>query len=45
MVLPSKRISKVKRIVTQDGDLEEAFCPQAITIVLEDGSSTAVAAI
>jgi bifunctional enzyme CysN/CysC len=36
MVLPSKRTSKVKRIVTQDGDLEEAFCPQSITVVLED---------
>ena len=36
MVLPSKRISKVERIVTQDGDLKEAFCPQSITIVLED---------
>lgn len=36
MVLPSKRTSRVKRIVTQDGDLEEAFCPQSITLVLED---------
>jgi bifunctional enzyme CysN/CysC len=36
MVLPSKRTSKVKRIVTQDGDLTEAFCPQSITLVLED---------
>lgn len=36
MVMPSKRTSKVKRIVTQDGDLEEAFCPQSITVVLED---------
>jgi len=36
MVLPSKRISKVERIVTQDGDLKEAFCPQSITLVLED---------
>jgi bifunctional enzyme CysN/CysC len=36
MVLPSKRLSKVKRIVTQDGDLEEAFCPQAVNLVLED---------
>ncbi len=36
MVLPSKRTSKVKRIVTQDGDLEEAFVPQSITLVLED---------
>jgi bifunctional enzyme CysN/CysC len=36
MVLPSKRTSKVKRIVTQDGDLDEAFCPQSITVVLDD---------
>ncbi|AMV34489.1 Bifunctional enzyme CysN/CysC [Pirellula sp. SH-Sr6A] len=36
MVLPSKRTSKVKRIVTFDGDLEEAFAPQSITVVLED---------
>lgn len=36
MVLPSKRTSKVKRIVTFDGDLDEAFTPQSITVVLED---------
>jgi bifunctional enzyme CysN/CysC len=36
MVMPSKRVSKVKRIVTQDGDFDEAFCPQSITVVLED---------
>jgi bifunctional enzyme CysN/CysC len=36
MVLPSKRTSRVKRIVTYDGDLQEAFCPQSITLVLED---------
>jgi len=36
MVLPSKRTSKVERIVTQDGDLKEAFCPQSVTLVLED---------
>jgi bifunctional enzyme CysN/CysC len=36
MVLPSKRTSRVKRLVTQDGDLEEAFCPQSITVVLDD---------
>ncbi|HUP79065.1 MAG TPA: sulfate adenylyltransferase subunit CysN [Pirellula sp.] len=36
MVLPSKRTSKVERIVTQDGDLQEAFCPQSITLILED---------
>ncbi len=36
MVLPAKRLSRVKRIVTYDGDLEEAFCPQSVTLVLED---------
>lgn len=36
MVLPSKRTSKIKRIVTQDGDLPEAFCSQSVTLVLED---------
>ncbi|MDZ4848003.1 MAG: sulfate adenylyltransferase subunit CysN [Pirellulaceae bacterium] len=36
MVLPSKRTSKVKRIVTYDGDLAEAFCSQAVSLVLED---------
>ena len=36
MVLPSKRTSRVKRLVTQDGDLDEAFCPQSITVVLDD---------
>ena len=36
MVLPSKRTSRVKRLVTQDGDLEEAFCTQSITVVLDD---------
>lgn len=36
MVLPSKQTSKVKRIVTFDGDQEEAFPPQSVTLVLED---------
>ena len=36
MVLPSKRTSRVKRLVIQDGDLDEAFCPQSITVVLDD---------
>jgi bifunctional enzyme CysN/CysC len=36
MVLPSKRTSKVKRIVTHDGDLDEAFSAQSITLLLED---------
>ena len=36
MVLPSKRTSRIKRIVTFDGDIDEAFCPQSVTLVLED---------
>jgi bifunctional enzyme CysN/CysC len=40
LVLPSKRRAKVKRIVTMDGDLEEAAVPQSVTLTLE---STAVA--
>ena len=35
-VLPSGKESVVKNIVTADGNLEEAFAPQAITIELED---------
>ncbi|MGE0708936.1 MAG: sulfate adenylyltransferase subunit CysN [Planctomycetota bacterium] len=36
LVLPSRQRSRVARIVTFDGDLEEAFPPQAVTVVLED---------
>ena len=36
MVLPSRRTSRVKQIVTYDGDLEEAFAPQAVTLTLTD---------
>ncbi|TWT49080.1 Bifunctional enzyme CysN/CysC [Rubripirellula amarantea] len=36
MVLPSKRKSKVKEIVTYDGNLEEAYAPLSITLTLED---------
>jgi adenylyl-sulfate kinase len=36
MVLPSKKRSKVKSIVTYDGELEEAFPPQSVTLTLED---------
>ncbi len=36
MVLPSGKCSRVKSIVTYDGDLEEAFAPQAVTLTLED---------
>ncbi|MGE4535118.1 sulfate adenylyltransferase subunit CysN [Halomonas sp.] len=35
-VLPSGRRSRVERIVTWDGDLEEAFPGQAITVTLSD---------
>ncbi len=36
MVLPSRKTSRVKAIVTQDGELAEAFPPQAITVTLEN---------
>lgn len=36
MVLPSKKTSKVKSIVTYDGELDEAFPPQSVTVTLED---------
>ncbi|WP_430462855.1 sulfate adenylyltransferase subunit CysN [Thalassolituus sp. LLYu03] len=36
MALPSQKTSKVERIVTFDGDLNEAFAGQAITLTLED---------
>jgi bifunctional enzyme CysN/CysC len=35
MVLPSRRVSRIRRIVTRDGDLEEAFPPHAVTVTLE----------
>jgi sulfate adenylyltransferase large subunit len=35
-VLPSGRTSRVKSIVTWDGDLEEAFAPMSVTLCLED---------
>ena len=34
--LPSRKTSRVKAIVTYDGELAEAFPPQAITVTLED---------
>lgn len=34
--LPSGKTSKIKSIVTYDGDLAEAFAPLAITLTLED---------
>jgi bifunctional enzyme CysN/CysC/sulfate adenylyltransferase subunit 1 len=36
MVLPNALKTTVKEIWTYDGALEEAFCPQAITLVLQD---------
>ena len=36
MVLPSRRTTKVKSIVTYDGEIDEAFTPQSITLTLED---------
>ncbi len=36
MALPSGKKSRVKSIVTYDGELEYAFPPQSITITLED---------
>ncbi|WP_210396066.1 sulfate adenylyltransferase subunit CysN [Motiliproteus sediminis] len=35
-VLPSGKNSKVKSIVTWDGDLDEAFAPMSVTLTLED---------
>ena len=35
-VLPSGKSSTISRIVTQDGDLEEAFSGQAVTMTLAD---------
>ncbi|MDB5227847.1 MAG: sulfate adenylyltransferase subunit CysN [Bacteroidota bacterium] len=34
--LPSGFTSKIKSITTMDGDLQEAFAPQSVTILLED---------
>jgi sulfate adenylyltransferase subunit 1 (EFTu-like GTPase family) len=34
-VLPSGRTAKVERIVTWDGDLDEAFAPLSVTLVLD----------
>jgi sulfate adenylyltransferase subunit 1 len=35
-VLPSGRSSTLKRILTFDGELERAFAPQSVTLLLED---------
>jgi len=36
MVLPSRRTSRIRSIVTFDGDFQEAFAPQSVTLTLED---------
>ena len=36
MSLPSRKKSRVKSIVTFNGELEEAFAPQSVTLTLED---------
>ncbi|MEQ8838020.1 MAG: sulfate adenylyltransferase subunit CysN [Lacipirellulaceae bacterium] len=36
MVLPSRKKSRVKEIVTYDGNVEEAFTPQSVTLTFED---------
>ena len=36
MLLPSGKRSRVKSIVTYDGELEEAFAPQAVTVTLTE---------
>lgn len=36
MTLPSRKKSKIKEIVTQDGNLQEACVPMSITLTMED---------
>ena len=36
VALPSMKRSHVKSIVTYEGELDEAFCPQCVTLTLED---------
>jgi len=36
MTLPSRKTSGIKKIVTYNGELEKAFTPQGITLILED---------
>ena len=36
VALPSMKRSHVKQIVTYEGNLKEAFCPQCVTLTLED---------
>ncbi|RIK78828.1 MAG: bifunctional sulfate adenylyltransferase subunit 1/adenylylsulfate kinase [Planctomycetota bacterium] len=36
MALPSRKTSRVKAIVTHEGDIDEAFAPLSVTLTLED---------
>ena len=36
MVMPSKKTTHVKEIVTQDGNMDEAYAPLAVTLTFED---------
>ena len=36
MVLPSRKTSRINSIVSYDGELEEAFHPQAVTLTIDD---------
>jgi bifunctional enzyme CysN/CysC len=36
MALPSRRTSRVKSLITFEGELEEAFSPMAVTVTLEN---------
>ena len=36
VALPSRQTSKVKQIITYDGELDEAFTPKGVTLTLED---------
>ena len=36
MTLPSRKTSRIKKVITYDGELEKAHTPQGITLILED---------
>lgn len=36
VVLPSKKTTRIRRIVTRDGDLAEASSPESVTVTLDD---------
>lgn len=36
MAIPSRKTSRIKSIVTHDGDVDEAYAPLSITLTLED---------